>query len=96
MVLKGGVDGWWLWQLPGEEGSVDLGDEPWPKMMHISRDSILRLEARRPGSGRGRMDGCTGTWSTRYPDGQEKTLLVGVLAGAIRTADRAYHRGRRR
>ena len=90
-------EGWWCWDVPGHEHPLHFVQEPLRQLQHRVRDSLRchssrQLEARRPVAFGGLGDGADGpacraalrAASTEL----EKSLLRGLLAGAMWTAAR--------
>ena len=92
------LEGWWLWQLPDELEPLDMVRDSEPKMMHRLQEALrgqqLRaLEQRRPRQYEGMLGVVLKDVLNKklgdYPEGLERTLLLGAEAGATWTADRA-------
>ena len=95
-------EGWWCWVIPGQEHPLHFVQEPLCQLQHRVRDSLCcyssrQLEARRPVTFGGLGDGADGpacqaalrAASTEL----EKSLLRGLLAGAMWTAARVSGHG---
>ena len=90
-------EGWWCWDVPGQEHPLHFVQEPLRQLQHRVRDSLRyhssrQLEAGRPVTFGGLGDGTDGracraalqAASTEL----EKSLLRGLMAGAMWTAAR--------
>ena len=97
-------EGWWCWDVPGQEQPMHFVQEPLRQLQHRVRDSLRchssrQLEARRPVNFGGLGDGADGpacravlrAASTEL----EKSLLRGLQAGAVWTAARVSGHGTR-
>ena len=97
-------EGWWCWDVPGQEYRLHFVKEPFRQLQHRVRDSLRchssrQLEARRPVTFGGLGDGADGTAyraALRAACKElEKSLLRGLLAGAMWTAARLSGHGMR-
>ena len=97
-------EGWWCWDVLGQDHPLHFVQEPLRQLQHRVRDSLRchsarQLEARRPATFGGLGDGADGpacraalrAASTEL----EKSLLRGLLAGAMWTAARVSGHGMR-
>ena len=98
------MEGWWLWQLPDELEPLDMVRDPEPKMMHRLSEALRGQQLRAPEQRHPRqfdlMHGVVlkdvlNKKLKDYPEGLERTLLLGAVAGAAWTSDRAFRRGLR-
>ena len=97
-------EGWWCWDVPGQDCPLHFVQEPLRQLQHRVRDSLpchsaRQLEARRPVTFGGLGDGADGP-ACRAPlraasTELEKSLLRGLLAGAMWTAARVSGHGLR-
>ena len=97
-------EGWWCWDVPGQEHPLHFVQEPLRQLQHRVRDSLRchstrQLEARRPVTFGGLGDGADGA-ACRAALGAasmelERSLLRGLLAGAMWTAARVLGHGTR-
>ena len=97
-------EGWWCWDVPGQEYRLHFVQEPLRQLRHRVRDSprchsSRQLEARRPVTFGGLGDGADGLAcraALRAASIElEKSLLRGLMAGAMWTAARASGHGMR-
>ena len=97
-------EGWWCWDVPGQEHPLHFVQEPLRQLQHRVRDSLRchsarQLEARRPVTLGGVGDGADGPdcrAALRAASKEvEKSLLRGLLAGAMWTAARVSGHGMR-
>ena len=97
-------EGWWCWDIPGQEHPLHFVQEPLRQLQYRVRDSLRchssrQLEARRPVTFGGLGDGADGPacraalWAASTE--LEKSLLRGLLAGAMWTAARVSGHGMR-
>ena len=90
-------EGWWCWDVPGQDDPLHLVQEPLRLVQHRVRESLRchasrQLEARRPITFGGLGDGADGPASRAAmrvaATELERSLLRGLLAGALWTAAR--------
>ena len=97
-------DGWWWWDVPGQENPLHFVQELLRQVQHRVRDSLhchssRQLEVRHPdtfgGLGNG-ADGpaCRAALCVAFTE-SEKALLRGLMAGALCTAARVSGQGTR-
>uniref|UniRef100_A0A7S1NIQ5 Uncharacterized protein n=1 Tax=Eutreptiella gymnastica TaxID=73025 RepID=A0A7S1NIQ5_9EUGL len=98
------IDRWWKWQLPDDPEPLDMVCEPVSKLMHrvqeaLREQQLRQLELRRPRQFEGMkgevLKDVLNKQLVNYPDGVERALLLGAIAGATWTADTAHRRGLR-
>ena len=97
-------DGWWCLDVPGQERPLHFVQEPPRQIQHRVRDNLRchcsrQLEAQRPVTFRGRGNGadgpaCRAALGAASPE-LEKSLLRGVMAGAMWTVTRVSGHGMR-
>ena len=99
------LEGWWSWQLPDEVEPFDMVHDPEQELKHRLREALrgqqLRnLEQRRPRQFEGMrgevLKDVLNDALAKHADALERTLLMGALAGATLTAERAFRRGLRK
>ena len=97
-------EGWWCWDISRQEHPLHFMQEPLRQLQHRVRDSLRchssrQLEARRPVTFGGLGDGADGPACRAAPRAAstelEKSLLRGLLAGAMWTAARVSGHGMR-
>ena len=97
-------EGWCCWDVPGQEHPIHFVQQPLRQLQHRVRDSLCchswrQLEARRPVTFGGLGDGADGpACRAALRAGSmklEKSLLRGLLAGAVWTAARVSGSGMR-
>ena len=97
-------EGWWCWDVPGQDHPLHFVQEPLRQLQHRVRDSLRchsarQLEARRPVTFGGLGDGAEGPAcraALRAASAElENSLLCGLLAGAMWTAARVSGHGMR-
>ena len=97
-------EGWWCWDIPGQEHPLHLVQEPLRQLQHRVRDNVRchsssQLEARCPVTFGGLCDRGDGPacraalWAASTE--LEKSLLCGLLAGAMWIAIRVSGHGMR-
>ena len=96
-------EGWWCWDVPGQDHPLHFVQEPLRQLQHRVRDSLRchsarKLEARRPATFGGLGDGADGPAcraALRAASTESEKLLRGLLAGAMWTAARVSGHGMR-
>ena len=97
-------EGWWCWDVPGQKHPLHFVQQPLRQIQHRVRDSLRchssrQLEARRPVTFGGLGDGahgpaCRATLRAASTE-SDKSLLRGLMAGALWTAARVSGHGMR-
>ena len=85
------TEGWWKWQLPDDSEPLDMVSEPMSRLMHRVREALRgqqlrQLELCRPRQFEGMkgevLKDVLNKQLSKYPDGVERSLIPGAIAGA--------------